>query len=193
MGDVDARVQIFTATALGRGRVASLTLGCLYPRGKPPVLILQEAEWTSGPVWTRRSEEKSPPLRHPGSNPGRPARSPAPCRLSQKKISSSQKKIQHYLHILGRTISWRWIGRWSLYITWPARSPDLTPREFLLWGLLRTRSTGHHDYLVETQERIYAAVKNVTPQMLHNTRVKVEYRLDNSRVTNGSPVQVYGT
>ena len=35
-----------------------------------------------GPVWTRRSEEKSPPLRHLGSNPGRPARSQAPCRLS---------------------------------------------------------------------------------------------------------------
>ena len=31
-GDVDARVHIFTATALGRGRVASPTLGPLYPR-----------------------------------------------------------------------------------------------------------------------------------------------------------------
>ena len=49
------------------------------PPGKPPVLILQEAEWTSGPVWTRRTEEKSPLLRHPGSNPGRPARIQAPC------------------------------------------------------------------------------------------------------------------
>ena len=35
MGDVDARVHIFTDTALGRGRVASPTLGRLYPRGKP--------------------------------------------------------------------------------------------------------------------------------------------------------------
>ena len=38
-GDVDARVHIFTATALGRGRVASPTLGRLYPQAKPPVLI----------------------------------------------------------------------------------------------------------------------------------------------------------
>ena len=81
MGDVDARLHIFTATALGRGRVASPTRPPLPP-GKPPVLILQEAEWTPGPVWTRRSKEKSPPLRHPGSNLGRPARSSAPCRLS---------------------------------------------------------------------------------------------------------------
>ena len=31
MGDVDVSVHIFTATALGRGRVASPTLGRLYP------------------------------------------------------------------------------------------------------------------------------------------------------------------
>ena len=43
-GYVDARVHIFTATALGWGRMASPTLGRLYPRGNPPV------EWTPGPV-----------------------------------------------------------------------------------------------------------------------------------------------
>ena len=35
-----------------------------------------------GPVWTRRNEEKSPPRRQPRSNPGCPACSQAPCRLS---------------------------------------------------------------------------------------------------------------
>ena len=39
-GDVDARVHIFTAMALGRGRMASPTLGRLYPRRNSPVLIL---------------------------------------------------------------------------------------------------------------------------------------------------------
>ena len=39
-GDVDARVHINTATALGRDRVASPTLGRPYPRGKPPILTL---------------------------------------------------------------------------------------------------------------------------------------------------------
>ena len=38
MGDVDARVHIHTAMALGRGRVANPTLGCLYLWGKPLVL-----------------------------------------------------------------------------------------------------------------------------------------------------------
>ena len=43
-GDVNARVHIY----IGRGRVVSPTLGSL----EPPVLILQEAEWTPGPIWT---------------------------------------------------------------------------------------------------------------------------------------------
>ena len=30
----------------------------------------------------------------------------------------------------------RWIGRESPYITWPARSPDLTSPDFLLWGIV---------------------------------------------------------
>ena len=35
VGDEDARVHIFAATTLGRGRVASPTLGCLYRRESP--------------------------------------------------------------------------------------------------------------------------------------------------------------
>ncbi|KAJ4447016.1 hypothetical protein ANN_09004 [Periplaneta americana] len=88
----------------------------------------------------------------------------------------------------------RWIGRGSPYITWPARSPDLTPPDFFLWGFVKDQvyRTPVRD-LADLQERIYAAVNNVTPQMLHNTWVEVEYRLDISRATNGSHVEVYGT
>ena len=51
MGHMDARVLAFAATALGRGRVASPMFDHLYP-GKALVLILQETEWTPGPVLT---------------------------------------------------------------------------------------------------------------------------------------------
>ena len=51
-------------------------LGRHYSPGKFP------AEWTPGPVWTRRKEEKYPPLRHPGSNLGRLPRSQAAFLLS---------------------------------------------------------------------------------------------------------------
>ena len=95
-GDVDARVHIYTATALGRGRVASPTLGHLYPRGESLLLIFKEGEWTPGPVWTRRSEEKSPPLRHPGSNPVHPAGSQTPFRLCylvhRSRLVANKKK-----------------------------------------------------------------------------------------------------
>ena len=47
--------------------------------------------------------------------------------------------------------------------------------------------------LADLQEQIYAAVNNVTPQMLHNTWVESEYRLNISRASNGSHVEVYGT
>ena len=48
--DVVARFHIYTAIALGRGRVASPMLSHLYPRGKPPVLI-----FTGGKVDPRTS------------------------------------------------------------------------------------------------------------------------------------------
>ena len=74
---MNARVHIYAATALERGRVASPTLGRLYPQGKPPVLIfsrLSEPPDQSG----HEGAKKSPPLRHPC----RQARGQAPCRLS---------------------------------------------------------------------------------------------------------------
>ena len=45
--------------------------------------------------------------------------------------------------------------------------------------------------LADLQERIYAAV--ITPEILRNTWVEIEYRLDISHASNGSHVEVYGT
>ena len=47
-GDVDARVHLFTATALGWGRMASPTLGRLYPQGHTPVLIYRRLSGPQG-------------------------------------------------------------------------------------------------------------------------------------------------
>ena len=44
----------------------------------------------------------------------------------------------------------------------------------------------------DLQERIYAAVKNVTPQILHNSWVEGEYRVDIFRTTKWSHVEIYG-
>ena len=105
---------------------------------KSQVLILEEDEWTPGPVWTRRSEEKSPLLRHPGSNPGRPARSQAPCRLihlahiyiiqeqyyyiskivnfyDYVPIRLKLKQILKTCHTVGRLVSIRFLSHFQVF------------------------------------------------------------------------------
>ena len=53
---------------------------------------------------------------------------------------------------------------------------------FFLWGFVKDQiyRTKVRD-LADLQKIIYAALNNVTPQILHNTWIKVEYRLDISR------------
>ena len=79
-GDVDVRVHMFVAKALGRSMVASSTLGRLYPE-KTPVLILRRLNGPENPFDTKklRKISTSPP---PGIDPDRLARSQASCRLN---------------------------------------------------------------------------------------------------------------
>ena len=43
---------------------------------------------------------------------------------------------RHVMQHLNDTLPNRWIGRCST-INWPPRSPDLTPLDFCLWGLMK--------------------------------------------------------
>ena len=79
----------------------------------------------------------------------------------------------HFAKIVRTFLDEQFPARESPYITWSARSDTRT-----FFGRLK--------------ERFYAAVNSVTPQMLHNTWVEVEYRLDIPRATNGSHVEVHG-
>ena len=65
---------------------------------------------------------------------------------------------------------------------------------YFLWRFVKDQvdRTAVRDF-IDFRERISAAVNNVTSQMLHNTWVEVEHRLDVPRATNGSHAQVYGT
>ena len=65
---------------------------------------------------------------------------------------------------------------------------------FFFWVFVKDQvyRTPVRDF-ADLQERIYVAVNNVTSQMLLNTWVEVEYRLDIPRATNGSHVEVYET
>jgi hypothetical protein len=64
----------------------------------------------------------------------------------------------------------RWIGRRGAR-NWPARSPDLTPLDFFLWGhvknLVYRVPVNNLDTL---RNRIRDAMAMVTPEMLQNVR-----------------------
>ena len=49
----------------------------------------------------------------------------------------------HVRRFLDATFPDRWIGR-NGPTPWPPRSPDITPRDFHLWGMLRTKCFRHH-------------------------------------------------
>ena len=102
-GDVDARVHFYTATALSSADFTS---------GKDLVLILQRL---SGPQCQSGHEgvkKNLHPLRHPGSNPGRPASGKAPCHLSYLNrhkhavLFEFSKKITT-LRLTVRSYNWR--------------------------------------------------------------------------------------
>ena len=62
------------------GWVVNTTPRPLYPRGKDPVPIVQEAGWAPGPVWTGAENLASTGIR----SPDRPARSESLYRLSYR-------------------------------------------------------------------------------------------------------------
>ena len=45
---------------------------------------------------------------------------------------------RHVMQLLNDTFPSRWIGRGST-INWPPRSPDLTPLDLCLWGLMMNK------------------------------------------------------
>ena len=83
----------------------------------------------------------------------------------------------------------RWIGR-DGPIPWPARSPDLTPLDFFLWGYMKTKvfKTPVRD-VNDLKERIRAAIRSVRPQMLVNTWRELKERLERLQVNGGKHVE----
>lgn len=67
---------------------------------------------------------------------------------------------------LNDKFSGRWIGRNSP-INWPARSPDLTPSDFFLWGHVKEYKEEIENRL-ELEDKIIEAFAAVTPQMILN-------------------------
>jgi len=75
--------------------------------------------------------------------------------------------------------------------TWPARSPDLTPCEYFLWGYVKDKVFLPPQTLSipDLKNRITAAVETITPDLLSRVWQELDYRLDVCRVTKGAYIE----
>lgn len=82
--------------------------------------------------------------------------------------------VRHYLE---NTFPNRWIGRRGA-IEWPARSPDLTPIDYFLWGYLKSKVYATKpENLEDLRQRIEIEVRRITPEMIENVQNEFYYRL----------------
>lgn len=79
-----------------------------------------------------------------------------------------------------------WIGL-NGPINWPARSPDLSPLDFFLWGHLKSKIYGHYE--LTTLEDLKAAIRNecrlISNRQLSNVRQQCYDRLGFCLAQNG--------
>lgn len=79
----------------------------------------------------------------------------------------------------------RWIGRRGP-IEWPARSPDLTPLDYFLWGYLKAKIYFNRPPNIEDlKQRIRQEIRSITPQMVDNVQQAFVSRLGHCLAVNG--------
>lgn len=76
-------------------------------------------------------------------------------------------EVRNYLDDLCRG---KWIGRYSQY-PWPARSPDLTPLDFFLWGYLKQKVYQKRPFqnINHLERTIREVCSDMPPSFLRNT------------------------
>lgn len=86
---------------------------------------------------------------------------------------------------LGHQLRGQWIGRRGL-IEWPARSPDLTPMDFFLWGHIKSIIYKTPVQNVEDlRNRIVEACNNIPLQTFQNVREEFTLRLSHCQIVGG--------
>lgn len=79
----------------------------------------------------------------------------------------------------------KWIGRRGT-IEWPARSPDLTPLDFYLWGYLKSKVYATKPRNIEElKERIRQEIQLITPEVLRSLQREFYHRLALCQEVNG--------
>jgi len=89
----------------------------------------------------------------------------------------------------------RWIERVAhedlMFCPWPARSPDLTPCDYFLWGYVKDKVfvPPQPVSIPDLKNRITAAVETITPDLLSRVWQELDYLLDVCRVTKGAYIE----
>ena len=93
--------------------------------------------------------------------------------------------------LLDREFPNKWIGRGGP-ISWPARSPDITPLDFFFWGYVKDRvfQTPIND-LDELKEKITTVVNQVNRVMLINSWGELHKRLEWLLKNGGRHIELY--
>ncbi|XP_066601289.1 uncharacterized protein [Prorops nasuta] len=79
----------------------------------------------------------------------------------------------------------RWMGRGGP-ITWPARSPDLNPLDFFLWGHVKALVEDWRNGTEEqVRDAIVAAFRSITPDMVHRATRNIVRRSELCSEQNG--------
>ena len=92
---------------------------------------------------------------------------------------------------LDRTFPEGWIGRGSNSVPWPARSPDLSPCDFFLWGTIKDKvyKTKPRS-LQELKEKIAHAFAEIDSDMVQKTLQNYAKRLEECVTINGDHVEL---
>ena len=82
---------------------------------------------------------------------------------------------QHCSYILRRTIHCKMVRRGSLYITWPARSPDLPPSDFFLLGFVKDQVQRHQYVICQIYKKEFMLLSTMSHHrcfITHGSRAK---------------------
>ena len=82
-----------------------------------------------------------------------------------------------------------WIGR-AGSTNWPARSPDLTPLDFFLWGYVKDKVYSTRvPNVTQLKRRITSAIRSVHAEVLENVWKNLDERLNEVVRQNGGHIE----
>ncbi|CAF3908025.1 unnamed protein product [Rotaria sordida] len=94
-------------------------------------------------------------------------------------------------HFLDKTFRNRWIGRRGA-IEWPARSPDLTPTDFFLWGVIKDYVYAKKPQNLQAlKDAIVTEMQSLPAELCRKACQTVPYRLQLCKDKEGEHIEQY--